>query len=136
MDDGSIQNVIPKPPAPPLVAPAMICPQCHQPVQPTYYYCPNCGKKLSEPGLSTALGARLWLYVFSVILPFIGWLAITKWQGITYARSEDPKAQQIGWIAIALLALCSIFVIWQATVWIDGFVQAQTSTVGLSQYGI
>jgi hypothetical protein len=110
----------------------MICPQCHQPIKAEYYYCPNCGKKLSEPGLSTNIGAQLWLYAFSLVLPFIGYLAITYWQGIRYARSDDPKAQEIGWIAIALLTASSIFVIWQATVWINGFVQSATSTAGLS----
>jgi Double zinc ribbon len=116
--------------------PAMICPQCHQPVQPGWYFCPNCGKKLSEPGLSTTLGSQLWLYAFSIILPVMCYLAITKWEGIKYARSEDPKAQEIGWIAITLLVVSSIIVIWWTTVWIQGFIQAQTSTAGLSQYGL
>lgn len=129
MDNDSAQNSTPAP------VPVLICPQCHQPVQPEWYYCPNCGKKLSEPGLSTSLGTQLWLYAFSIILPFIGWLAITKWDGIKYARSDDPKAQEIGWIAIALLVVFSIFVTWQAAVWIQGFIQAQTSTAGLSQFG-
>ena len=114
----------------------MVCPQCHQPVTPEEYYCPNCGKKLSEPPLSTSLGAQLWLYAFSLILPFIGYLAISYWQGIKYARSDDPKAQEIGWIAIGLLAVSSIFTIWQVTVWINSFIQTQTSTAGLSQYGL
>lgn len=113
----------------------MICQQCHQVVLPSYYFCPNCGKKLAEPGLSTTLASQLWLYAFSLVLPFLGYLAISYWQGIKYARSEDPKAQQIGWIAIALLTISSIYVIWQATVWIDGFIQAQTSTAGLSSFG-
>ena len=117
-------------------APIVLCPQCHQPVQPDAYFCPNCGKKLTSPPLSTSLGAQLWLYIFSIILPFIGWLAITKWEGIKYARSDDPDAQRIGWVAIVLLAIFSIFVTWQATVWINGFIQSQTSTAGLSAYGI
>ena len=129
---------VPIPPVPPQssAVTAMICPQCHQPVKPEYYYCPNCGKKLTEPALSTSLSSQLWLYAFSLVLPFIGYLAISYWQGIKYARSEDPKAQQIGWIAIALLTISSIYVIWQATAWIDGFIKSQTSTAGLSEYGI
>jgi len=125
------QTSVPQPSMP--IAPAMICPQCHQPVQPEYYYCPNCGKKLSEPPLSTSTGAQIWLYAFSIILPFIGYLAISKWDGIKYARSADEKTQEIGFIAIGLLTLSSIFVIWQVTVWIQGFIQSATSTAGLSQ---
>ena len=99
------------------------------------YYCPNCGKKLDEPPLSTSVGSQLWLYAFSLILPFLGYLAISYWHGIQYARSDDPKAQQIGWIAIAILAASSIYVIWQITVLIHGLVGAATNTSGLSSFG-
>src|SRR5271166_4874557 len=112
MDNDSGLNAVPVPrpsPAPVTqinqISAPVLCPQCHQPIKPEYYYCPNCGKKLSEAPLSTSLGAQLWLYAFSLILPFIGYLAITKWQGIQYARSGDPRAQEIGWIAIGLLTL-------------------------------
>jgi hypothetical protein len=125
-----------QPPQAPVPSALMLCPQCHQPVKPEYYYCPNCGKKLSEPPLSTSLGAQLWLYAFSIVLPFIGYLAITKWEGIQYVRSGDPKAQEIGWIAIVLLALSTIFTIWQVVAWVQGFIQTQTSTAGLSMYGL
>jgi hypothetical protein len=133
---------VPTPPVPPQAsAPAavpvapivpMICQQCHQPVRPEWYFCPNCGKKLTDPALSTSMSSQLWLYAFSLVLPFIGYLAITYWQGIKYARSDDPKAQEIGWIAIGLLALSSIYVLWQVTAWINGAVQSATSTAGLS----
>jgi Double zinc ribbon len=131
------QPAMPSTPSAPSAAVVPIfCPQCHQPVSPTAYFCPNCGKKLSEPGLSTSIGAQIVLYGFSIVLPIICYLAITKWEGIKYARSDDPKAQQMGWIAIGLLAISSIIVIWWTTKWIDGFIQTQTSTAGLSQYGI
>ena len=115
---------IPTPTAP------MLCPQCHQSVKPEWYFCPNCGKKLSEPGLSTTLGAQLWLYAFSIILPIIAYLAISYWQGIKYARSDDPKAQQIGWIAIALIALSTVVTFWLAIVWINGAIQSSVNSVG------
>jgi len=108
----------------------MICSQCHQPVQPEFYYCPNCGKKLTEPPLSTGVAAQAWLYAFSIILPIICFLAVSYWQGIRYARSPDPKAQQIGWIAIALLALSTIVTFWLAAVWINSALQSATSDLG------
>lgn len=120
----------------PTPSPSMICPQCHQPIKPEYYYCPNCGKKLSDAPLATDFGAQFFLYAFSIILPAIAYLAITKWQGITYARSADPKAQEMGWIAIALITLSSIVMVWLTAIWIQGFIQTQTSTAGLSAYGL
>jgi hypothetical protein len=143
MDETPVQNPIPAPSPTPPPSPVVqasvaqaICPQCHQPVRPEYYFCPNCGKKLSEPGLPTGVGAQVMLYAFSIVLPIMCFLAVSYWQGIKYARSADPKAQEIGWIAIALLALSTIITFWITSVWISGFIASQTSTAGLSAYGI
>ncbi len=124
------------PPAPQASPHILICPQCHQPVRPEFYYCPNCGKKLSEAPLPTDFGAQIMLYVFSIALPIICFLAVNYWQGIKYARSADPKAQEIGWIAIALMVLSTIITFWLAAVWINGFIQSATNTAGLSTYGL
>ena len=93
-------------------AASLICLQCHQPVLPTYYFCPNCGKKLTEAPLSTSDLAQAGLYAFSIILPFLGYLVIGYWQGIRYLRSADPKAKQIGIIALALLLASSAVMLW------------------------
>lgn len=135
MEGDTPQAAVPAPPSPPAV-PMMICPQCHQPVSLTAYFCPNCGKRLSDPPLPTSIGAQFWLYAFSIVLPIICFLAVSYWQGITYARSNDPKAQEIGWIAIGLLAVSTIISFWLAAVWINGFLQSATSTAGLSSYNL
>ena len=114
----------------------MLCPQCYQPVLPAYHFCPNCGKKLNEPGLSTDVMSQILLYGFSIVLPIICYLAVSYWQGIKYIKSPNPQAQQIGWIALAILIISSIITFWTFGVWINQFIQAQTSTAGLSQYGI
>ncbi len=135
MDENPAQAPIPASavPTPPVT---MLCPQCYQPVLPTYHFCPNCGKKLNEPGLSTDIVAQILLYGFSIVLPIICYLAVSYWQGIKYIKSPDSKAQQIGWIALALLIISSVVTFWIFGVWINQFIQAQTSTAGLSQYGI
>ncbi len=81
----------------------MICPICHFPVKPEYYFCPNCGAKLTTPPLGVGLVDQLLLYAFSIILPWIAYLAITKWQGIKYLRAPDARTKQIGLIALILL---------------------------------
>ncbi len=109
-----------------------ICPQCHQPVLPEYYYCPNCGKKLEERPLSTGIGAQLWLYTYTlVIMPLTAYLAYKSWKGVAYFRSEDPKAKRIGLIAIILLVGTIIFVIWStwaSIVWFQGYIKAQQAS--------
>lgn len=135
MDNDQPQAPIPVSavPTPPVT---MLCPRCFQPVLPGYHFCPNCGKKLSEPGLSTSVTSQFLLYGFSIVLPIICYLAISRWQGIKYIQSADPKAQQMGWIALALIIISSIITFWWAWIGIQQFIQAQTSTAGLSQYGI
>jgi Double zinc ribbon len=137
MENDPAQNPVPIPPTPASTTPpaTMLCPQCHQPVTPTEYFCPNCGKKLNEPGLSTSITAQILLYGFSIGLPIIAFLAITKWQAIDYVKSPDPKAQQMGWIAIALLVISTFVTGWYAWIGIKNFLQSATSTAGLSSLG-
>lgn len=116
-----------------------ICPQCHQPIVPQYYFCPNCGKDLHQKPLSTSFGAQLWLYTFSVIvMPLTCCLAYHYWKGWTYFRSENPKARRIGLIAIILLVASFVFMTWltiAGVAWLQQYEQNQTnadmSSVGL-----
>jgi hypothetical protein len=107
-----------------------ICPQCHFPVKPEYYYCPNCGKNLRQAVtvLSTDLLAQFLLYGFSIALPIIFYIAITKWQGIKYIRSSDPKAKQMGYIALFLLVASSVIFFWWSIVQLQGFVQSSVNS--------
>jgi hypothetical protein len=116
-----------------LLAPAQavpVCPQCHLPVRPEYYFCPNCGQKLSVPPLSTSVGAQILLYLFSAVLPWIAYLAITKWEGIKYMRSPNPQARRIGWIALAILIASSIIAFWLTISWIDQSVNSAMTDAG------
>jgi len=119
-------------PAPTPATPAvpMLCPQCHQPVTPTDYFCPNCGKKLNDPPLSTSIGTQAWIYIFSAVLPIICYLAISYWPAIKYFRSDDPQAKQIGMIAIAILTISSIITFWLGIVWIQQTIQSSVNSVG------
>ena len=119
------------PPTPPAVPnPSKLCPQCHQPIAPEFYFCPNCGKKLSEPPLATDGWAQVQLYGLSIIMPLICYLAIGYWKGIRYARSDDPKARQMGWIAIALIIISSVVLFWLTAVWLNSVIQETTSSLG------
>ncbi|MDR3582209.1 MAG: zinc ribbon domain-containing protein [Candidatus Pacebacteria bacterium] len=128
--NGSSQN------NPSAVPVAPICPQCHLPVRPEYYFCPNCGQKLHVPPLSTTVVSQILLYVFSAILPWIAYLAITKWEGIKYIRSGDARARTIGWIALGILVVSSVVAFWLATVWIDQTINSTLTGVnGLTGSG-
>ena len=120
---------VPLPQPAPQQQPALICPRCHFPTRPEYYFCPNCGAKLTEPPLGTGIVDQLLIYAFSIILPWIAYLAITKWQGIKYLRAPDPRAKQIGVIALVLLVASSVVAVWLTTVWIQGYIQQSLNDV-------
>ena len=102
----------------------LTCTVCHQPLLPEYYFCPNCGKKVNEPPLSTSLATQTWVYLFSIILPMMCFLFVTRWPGMKYVKSKDEKAQQIGQVAWALIILSTIFTVWFAIVWTQNFVKS------------
>jgi len=112
-----------------------VCPYCHQPILPSYYFCPNCGTKLNVPPLSTSVGAQAWLYIFSIILPVMCFIFVTRWQGWKYYKSEDPKTKQIGTIAIALLILSTLVTIWYAYVWTQDAIQSSVASINADMSG-
>jgi heme/copper-type cytochrome/quinol oxidase subunit 2 len=133
MDVTPTPNIISGPPVPFAAAVLAICPQCHQSVLPQYYFCPNCGKKLEDQPLSTTIWAQVWLYVFSLILmPITCYFIYSRWKGTKYFKSKDPKAHQMGLIAIVLLIISIVFLIWSTwagTVWLDKYVQTQINSL-------
>jgi hypothetical protein len=114
---------VPQPPQ----APALICPVCHEPVLPTYYFCPNCGAKLAEAKpLSTSFATQAGLYLFSIIMPVIAFVAIKYWSGMQYLRSPDWERKQIGIVALILMIVSTVIVTWFLIVWTEGLIQSMT----------
>jgi hypothetical protein len=72
---------------------------------------------------------QTWIYAFSVILPVICYLFITRWPGWKYYKSQDRKTKMIGFSAIVLLVLSSVITFWLAYVWIDNAIQSFLSSV-------
>lgn len=103
-----------------------VCPQCHEPILPTYYFCPNCGKNLKEPPLSTSAMAQVGLYTLSIIMPLLCFLAINKWRGVKYLRSPDPKTKQIGLIATFLMVVSTVVVVWFGIIWTEQLISSMT----------
>ena len=77
-----------------------------------FYFCPNCGTKLATAKpLSTSIGTQAWIYIFSIILPAIAFLAIKYWPGMKYLRSPDWERKQIGIVALILMAASTILLV-------------------------
>ena len=108
---------------------AGICPTCHQPILPNYYFCPNCGTKLNSAPLSTTLFAQIRIYAFSFILPFIGFIFVTRWPGVKYFKSTDPKTKQIGQIAWVIIILSTALVIGLVYKWTQNTIQSTIEAI-------
>ena len=111
-----------------------VCPVCHQPVQPTWYFCANCGKALTEKPLSTSTGTQAWIYALSIAMPWIAFLGLSYWPGIRYIKSQDENAKQIGIIAAVLMGLSTIIMMWILIVWTENYVQSSVNSINLGNF--
>ena len=107
----------------------VICEVCHQPILPTYYFCPNCGVKLKSAPLSVKIADQIKLYLFSIVLPFLGFLLAGKWEGFKYLRSKDEKTKNIGIIACILIAISTIALIWFTVVGTQAMIKSTTDSI-------
>jgi hypothetical protein len=101
---------------------------CHQPILPSYYFCPNCGTRVGgkETPLETTLEAQVKMYALSIFQPMILFILYSKWHGIKYLKSDEPKARRIGQIACGLLILSTVATAWlgyQSYVWMTEALQ-------------
>lgn len=100
----------------------ILCENCHQILKPEYYFCPNCGLKSKGAPFATDISEQAKLYIYSVLLPWIGFITVGKWDGIKYLKSKDENARKIGLIAcismaISLAILCYVgYIEYQAAV--------------------
>ncbi len=112
----------------PVIAPAS-CPQCHQPSQPDWYFCPHCGKDLRAKPRSTTVLAQLGIYALSLFLPPLG-----LWPGIKYLREDDPLAQRVGMIAIGLTVVSTIVTIWISYAFVQSYIGTINQSLGGSGF--
>lgn len=83
------------------------CKNCKTQVAESYYFCPNCGKKLKEPPFKFSLGKTIGILLGSFLFPPFGLLP-----GIKYFLKNDVRAQAIGVLAIAITIISTgLFII-------------------------
>ena len=106
-----------------------VCPTCHQPVMQQYYFCPNCGTNLRPAPLSTSIETQIWMYAYSIILPNILFITVTRWPGMKYYRSSDPKARMIGQVAWILIVLSTLASLWFAYIFTQQAIQSMNASI-------
>jgi hypothetical protein len=108
------------------------CLVCHQPILVTYYFCPNCGTKLTLAPLSTSVFTQIGIYLFSIILPMLAFILITHWPGLKYVRSSGTKARWIGVVAWILLISSTIITYWLIYIKLQEFSQSLNDSLNQS----
>ncbi len=96
-----------QPPTQTLSVPASLeCKYCKALVIDTFYFCPNCGKKLKEPPFKFSISKSIGVLTFSILFPPFGIIP-----GIRYFLKDDHRAQAIGIAAIAITIISSILLV-------------------------
>jgi hypothetical protein len=80
------------------------CRKCKSAILDTYYFCPNCGKKIKDPPVSTTILKQLYIYLFSLFLPPFGLIYVYP-----YLMTKGRKAKIIGLVALILTLVSSYF---------------------------
>jgi hypothetical protein len=105
-------------PEQPTVVKTKVCPLCKYVVQPSWYFCPNCSKKLKMKPLSTSIWRQIGVYLVSIIFPPFG-----IFPAINYFRQPSWKARTVGILCI-LFTILSVWV----TIWYTNVLFKQINT--------
>jgi hypothetical protein len=103
----------------------LVCNACNASLQNTFFFCPNCGKKIKDPPVSTTIGKQIGIYLLSVFLPPLGF-----WPGVKYMLAPDKKAQMIGLVANVLTLVSTIATVWYSYQLYIQFQQLMASQLG------
>ena len=78
------------------------CKFCKSPTQESFYFCPNCGKKIKEPPFKFSLAKAITVIVAAFLIPPFGIIP-----GVKYFLKDDRRAQFVGLITIAVTILAT-----------------------------
>lgn len=104
-----------------------MCKSCQNPISPTYFFCPYCGKKLKQPPLSTSVGKQIGVYFLAVFFPFL-----TVVTGFRYINQSDSKSKAIGIVTLLLTGLSILLNVYFLFVFMDEFKQLLNSPLNPS----
>lgn len=85
---------------------ATTCRYCKKPAWDSYFFCPNCGKKLKEPPFVFSWLKTIGVILESLLLPPLG-----IFPGVKYLRIKNNTARIVGLIAIIITIIMTLVLI-------------------------
>lgn len=97
------------------------CKYCKAQISDTFYFCPNCGKKLKEPPFKFSWGKTIAIILESALLPPLG-----LFPGIKHLRMKETGAKILGLLAIVITIISAVV----TTIYFVNFVNSLSKTYG------
>lgn len=66
----------------------------------------------------------------------IGFIFITRWHGMRYIRSGDPKKKMVGTIALTLMIITTVALIWYTVIVTNRAINAATNDLNELMNGL
>lgn len=108
-----------------------MCKSCQNPISPTYFFCPYCGRKLRQPPQSTSVGKQIGIYFLAVFFPFFSIIP-----GVRYINQPDNKSKAVGVVTLFLTGVSLLINIYFLFVLKDTFMQLFNSPLLINTGGI
>ncbi len=105
------------------------CPSCKTPVQPAWYFCPNCGKQLREAPIVISIPKQMLIYLVSFFLSPLG----LSW-GLQYVKYKDRRVKIVGIISIVLTVVSIILMLGSFKYFMDQYSSMLNNLTPNSQY--
>ncbi len=102
------------------------CKYCKSPTQESFYFCPNCGKKIKEPPFKFSLGKSITIIVAAFLLPPFGIIP-----GVKYFLKDDKRAQFVGLITIGVTIIATGLMIIITSRVINYYKEAYNQIIGI-----
>ena len=104
-------------------AQSLICPTCGSILAPDDMFCSHCGAQVVKKVATIGLGKQIYIYFVSLFLPPFG--LVWTWK---FFRTGNAQMKRVGWIALILTIVSTIFTIWITIGFFQGL-QSQINSV-------
>ncbi|MEK7465433.1 MAG: zinc ribbon domain-containing protein [Patescibacteria group bacterium] len=102
------------------------CSNCGVALSVDVNFCPQCGKKIKEPGPSTDGMTQARIYFLSFAIPGSGF-----WYGYQYLKHGGEREKKIGYVAMGITLAAILIGVWSVAAFLNQLSQSLQSVQGI-----